>query len=194
MPAKASCQAMHSSGLRPASLASQLLQGFVWFLGLSMLMQPTSANSPRHHPGNATSVGAGLPAKGPCQAIHLSGLRPASLASQLLQGFMWFLGLSMLMQPTSANPPRHHAGNATSVGAGLPAKASCQAIYLSGLRPASLASQLLQGFTLISRKAIAPGGAAGLQTRLGTASVPGQVRLRLPSAIFKDARSSAGTG
>jgi hypothetical protein len=35
------------------------------------------------------------------------------------------------------------------------------------------------------RKAIAPGGAAGLQTRLGTASVPGPVRLRLPSASFQ---------
>jgi len=32
---------------------------------------------------------------------------------------------------------------------------------------------------------MAPGGAAGLQTRLGTASVPGQVRLRLPSANYR---------
>jgi hypothetical protein len=42
-----------------------------------------------------------------------------------------------------------------------------------------------------SRKAIAPGGAAGLQTRLGTASVPGQVRLRLPSASFAKAKDRA---
>ena len=43
-----------------------------------------------------------------------------------------------------------------------------------------------------SRKAIAPGGAAGLQTRLGTASVPGQVRLRLPSAISINSTYMAG--
>ena len=50
---------------------------------------------------------------------------------------------------------------------------------------------------LSSRKAIAPGGAAGLQTRLGTASVPGQVRLRLPSAIFRTShhhRTAGGRG
>jgi hypothetical protein len=37
------------------------------------------------------------------------------------------------------------------------------------------------------RKAIAPGGAAGLQTRLGTASVPGQVLLRLTFASLSKA-------
>ncbi len=41
------------------------------------------------------------------------------------------------------------------------------------------------------RKAIAPGGAAGLQTRLGTASVPGQVRLRLPSASLQKQKIAA---
>lgn len=34
------------------------------------------------------------------------------------------------------------------------------------------------------RKAIASGGAAGLQTRLGTSAVPGMVRLHLLSASF----------
>ena len=50
--------------------------------------------------------------------------------------------------------------------------------------PPESATELTQKPYRSTRKAITPGGVAGLQTRWGTAAVPGWVRLPLPSATY----------
>ena len=101
---------------------------------------------------NTEPVGAGLPAKASSWAMQ--GLRPPSLASQLLhdQRVQLDCGRYQTLSPAyrwiAKNTEPCHlrawiAKNTEPVGAGLPAKASAWAN--AWLRPPSLASRLLQG-------------------------------------------------
>ncbi len=132
MPAKASAEAHWKTELF-ASQASQLPHKSAHALGL-LTQQPKSR--PQWCERTRSTVGAGLPAKASAGSHGKTELS-ASQASQLPHKSAHALGL-LTQQPKSR--PQWCRGTRSTVGAGLPAKASTGSHWKTEL-PASQASQ-----------------------------------------------------
>ncbi len=113
--------------------------------------QASSHLRPHTHVGTRSTVGAGLPAKAACQALHEATDPPRR---RCVRQYMSQLTHRYRRQASSHIQPHAQAGTRSTVRAGLPAKAVCQAVHESADPPRSQVSQLPHSTACSSRNPI----------------------------------------